>query len=185
MNRNPVARLVSFTAFALAAALICCVLVVPRAHAQGKIGIVHLRYVLAHSKAGLAAEKIFEAYRARLEKRFRIQESRLAQEQKALRARLPKESQKARARDIKAFTNGEEMLRKKFVKIRAALYAKHSTLFQPVEKQLLGVIQNYAKTHGYGLILDGSQAGAVVASGGYDLTDKILAAMNEAPAAKG
>ncbi len=182
MTRNPAVRLAPFVVLALVSAL--C-LAAPRARAgEGKIGIVHIRYVLVHSKAGLAAAKSFAAYRASAEKRFRVQKARLAQEQKMLRARLPKENRAARERDIQAFRTGVETLRKEFVKIRAELYAEHNKLFQPVEKALLGVIHRFAKRHGYGLVIDGSQAGVVIAKGGYDLTPKILAAMNAAPLPK-
>jgi Skp family chaperone for outer membrane proteins len=183
MTRHPSVRLVPLVAFALLGALGWAA---PRARAgTEKIGIVHLRYVLVHSKAGLSAEKRFVAYRTRIEKQFRVQEKRLAEEQQMLRARLPKESRAARERDIKAFTTGEQNLRKKFLKIRASLYAEHTKLFQPIEKELITVVRRYAAKHGYGLILDGSQAGVVLANGSYDLTPRILAALNATPPPKG
>lgn len=182
MTRFPALRPIVplFLAVLLLAAL------APRARAdEGRVGIVHIRYVLVHSQAGLAAAKRFDAFRTAAEKRFRIQEERLAQEQKELRAKLSKESRAERERDIKAFTNGEVALRKKFFKIRQELYAEHQKLFEPVEKALLGVIRRYAAKHGYGLVLDGSQAGVVIAKGGYDLTPAILKAMNATPIPKG
>jgi len=182
MTRIPAARLL-LAAVVLVPAL---VFVAPRARAAtGKIGVVHIRYVLVRCKAGLAAEKTFTAYRAKLEKRFRIQEKRLAEEQKELRARLPKESRAARERDIKEFTTGEQALRTKFLKIRAELYAEHNKLFEPIEKEIITVLRRYAKKHGYGLVLEASQAGALIATGNYDLTPKILAAVNAAPPPKG
>lgn len=150
------------------------------AHAQGtgRIGVVHLRYVLVRSQAGMAAAKRFDAYRKKLETRFRIQAKRLAQEQKMLRLKLPKESQAARERDIKAFTAGEEALRKKLITIRQELYTEHQKLFAPIEKTLLGVVRHYAAVHHYGLVMDASQAGVIIAQKGYDITSAILKAMN-------
>ncbi len=166
-----------FLALALALGLVATPLLASAA-GNGKVGVLNVGQVLAQSKAGKEVQKELQAFgnqqRAALEK----ERSKLEKEQKQLKSNASIETKAAQkaaqerfGKDVKAFQEDAQKRRQAFDKKRASFV-------QPLQAKLQEVVADYAKRHGYDLIVDDSVA--IYNADGIDVTNAILKAFNAA-----
>lgn len=143
-----------------------------------KVGVIDPQSVLQRSHAGQEVMQQIKAYAKHLQAQMGPEQDKLKKEEQDLQrnAKIESKAQQKKAQEtfqghVKAFQTKAQQARKSFQEKRAALMI-------PLKGELQKVVSDYAKKHGFGLILD-SQA-AIYNASGLDISDAVLKAFNKA-----
>jgi outer membrane protein len=148
--------------------------------AQGKIGIINMKKVIATCEPGQKAmeelKSKFKDLKADLDKQKQSIETMQKELQKqsmmlSQEAKQDKEIQfKRKVRDFQDMSQNYQRKMK----------IDEERLSKPILEKLVDVIQTYGKKNGYTAILDTQTSGLLYADEAIDLTDKITVEMNRA-----
>ena len=152
----------------------------PAALAQGpKIAVVDVEYVVLKSKKGQSAKN-------KLKKTFDKKQKELDERQEVLlklKGQLENPSEmetpERRKKTLMEYQQGLLKLQEDFVKNQQELAQKEMELMKPILKDLEGVMTKLAEDGGYDLIMNRSQQGVIFAKPAYDVTEKVLEALDK------
>ncbi len=155
-------------------------LAAPAALAEGpKIAVVDVEYVVLTSKKGKNAKsklkKIFDKKQKQLDKR----QTELLELKKQLENPSELDTQERRKKMAMEYQQGLLKLQEDFVKNQQDLAKKEMELMKPILKDLEAVLTKIADDGSYDIIMNRSQQGVIFAKPGFDVTEKVLEALNK------
>lgn len=143
-----------------------------------KIGIIDVRYIITHSKRG-------EAAKAALQALYNKKKASLDKERKALAAqkeaidKTKNKKDKATQQLIAEFQQSAGEFQQHVSAGQNEVSQRESELLQPIGADLKKVVANYAKDHGYTLILNDSSQSVAFAEASYNLNDELVKALDK------
>lgn len=142
-----------------------------------RIGVVNLQEVLAKSQAGQQANQQLQT----IVKKFQDQANDQNNKLNVLKQQLDKtDSKAANYQQLqKSYDDSRNNLQQYVLMSRQDLEQRRQELLQPIEQELGKVLDQYAKTHRYDILLSKDAAGAVYASGKYDVTQGLTDALDK------
>lgn len=156
-------------------------------------GLLHGRWAWAEPAAAaplhvafLDVSRVFDDYQRtkdaekQLEGKGKQKEGerqRLVDEVKKLREGFDVLNDDAKAKRQEAIESKLSSLREFETAAKRELQRERDGVGREILKEIDQVVQAYAKEHGYDLVL--TQAAVVYAAGAYDITDEVLAALNQ------
>ncbi|MDE2196305.1 MAG: OmpH family outer membrane protein [Gammaproteobacteria bacterium] len=140
------------------------------------IGVVDLQAVIGGSQRGQAANAILQETVKKLQDEVNDRKQKLL----VLKQQLDKADSKTSGYDKlqKSYEDGQNDLQQYVLMGRQDIGQRQQELVQPIEQELGQVLSQYAKEHHYDIIFSKNAAGAVFASGKYDITKSVIAAMD-------
>lgn len=141
-----------------------------------RIGVVNLQAVIGRSQAGQQANQALQVIVRKLHSQMVDRKQKLS----VIRNQLAKTDKKASnyKQLQKSYNDSQSNLQQFVLMSNQDLEARRDELLQPIEKELGKVLNQYAKTHHYDILISKDAAGAVYATGRYDVTDGVIAAMD-------
>ncbi len=163
-------------ALALAAAMMVPVL----ASAQGLgVAIVDSRRAAANSKEGKAAEQQLKDLSSRKRDEFMPKEEKLKrarEEYETQRFVLSKEALQEREIEIVKLRRNME---RDLEEAQEEMAIEERKLMQPILRQILRAVKDVARAQGYQVVLERSSPGVLFFSDDLDITDLVIAKLNE------
>lgn len=148
--------------------------------AQTKIGVVNVPMLLEQSDAGKAAsanlDRQFKARKDNIDKQGQDIKKFTEDTEKQL-ANLKPEDRAAKGRE---FETKMSAYQKSITDFERDFQDARGKLYNPIAKVIQEVITTYAQNNGFGLVLDGVQAGVAYADAATDITQPVLQAFNAA-----
>ncbi|MDE2234447.1 MAG: OmpH family outer membrane protein [Gammaproteobacteria bacterium] len=155
-----------------------------------RIATVNLQQVLSDSTAGQDAQKDMVALRNKLQGQANDKEQKLKVLQDQIKTADSKSKDYATLQ--KSFQDSRNEYQQFVMLGQQELEAQRQQLLQPIEQEMMRVIDAYGRAHHYDFILSRGAAGAIFAASNYDITDAVTKALNadwakmkKAQAAKG
>lgn len=149
------------------------------AQPSAQIGYVDVPRILVQSSPGAAARERLEREKAALQREIDQKRAELEKLGQELSGGAPGADREGRREKREVLERKTRDLKRMVDDARRELARKERALLQRVLQQLTGVIERYAKAHGYRMIIEKRAAGVVYGSAEADLTDEILAAYNQ------
>lgn len=148
-----------------------------RAAEQPRIGVVNLQEVIAKSQAGQQANQELQSIVKKLQDQANDKNNKL----NVLKQQLDKADSKSSnyAQLQKTYNDSRNDLQQFVLMGRQDLDQRRQELLQPIEQDLIKVLDQYAKTHHYDIILSKDSAGALYASDKYDVSRGVAAALDK------
>ncbi|HET7674466.1 MAG TPA: OmpH family outer membrane protein [Gammaproteobacteria bacterium] len=147
------------------------------AAANTKIGVIDVNYIVAHSKRGQAAKAALEALYNKKKAALDKEKSALDKQKTAIEKSKDKKS-KATQKLIADYQQAAGKFQHDVQASQSEVGQRRDELLQPIGDDLKKVISNYAKDHGYALILNATTDAIAFASDSYNLNDEIVKALN-------
>lgn len=143
-----------------------------------KIGVIDVNYIVSHSKRGEAAHDALQALynkkKASLDKEKAKLEATKADLQKVKNKKTDDFQKK-----VAAFQQSAGEFQQNVQNSQNEVEKRRSDLLQPIIQDMKKVLADYAKKHGYTLILNRTTQAVAYASDSYDLNDEIVKALND------
>ncbi|MCB9728319.1 MAG: OmpH family outer membrane protein [Deltaproteobacteria bacterium] len=169
----------------VAALLMALLLVGPVAHAvEAKIAVIDVEYVVLKSKKGQAAKKKLKALYEKKQKELDAKQNTLLELKEKLENPSSVETAESRRKSLMEYQQGVMKLQEDFVENQQALGKKEMDLMKPILETLEKVLNDFAASGDYDLIMNRSQQGVIFAKPSFDVTERILKALDEAGAKK-
>lgn len=159
----------------LVAALMACG---AAAAATPKIGIIDVRYIVAHSKRGTAAKAALEALYNKKKAALDKERAVLAKKKEAI-DNAKGEDKKTRQKLIADYQQSAAKFQQDVGAGQNEVGQRRNELLQPIGEDLKKVIATYAKANNYTLILNDTTSAVAFATDSYNLNDEIVAALNK------
>jgi outer membrane protein len=142
-----------------------------------RIGVVNLQEVIAKSQAGQQASEKLQPLANKFQDYMKDSNNKL----NALKEQLDKTDKKASnyAQLQKNFDDTRDQLQQTAIMMRDNLESNRQQLLQPIEGELSKVLNDYAKTHHYDIIISEDTAGALYSSEKYNVTQGVIEALNK------
>ena len=161
--------------------LLSCVLAAA-AYAELKIGYINSEKIFAEYEGTKEAQDKFNKEVAKWEQ----EATERQKEMRELKDQLEKQSlllSSERKKEIEdklqaKMVEYQKFLQEKFGQEGEALQ-KNETLTKPIVEKINKILEQIAKTENYDFIFDARVGGLVFAKPGYDLTERVLAALNK------
>ena len=152
------------------------------AYGELKIGFINSEKIFAEYEGTKAAQEKFNKEVAKWEQ----EATERQKEMKELKEQLEKQSlllSSERKKEIEdklqaKMVEYQKFLQEKFGQKGEALQ-KNETLTKPIVEKINKILEQIAKTENYDFIFDARVGGLVYAKQGYDLTERVLAALNK------
>lgn len=144
---------------------------------QPHIGVVNLQEVIAKSQPGQQANQELQSIVKKLQDQANDKNNKLNVLKKQLDKADPKSSNYAQLQ--KTYDDSRNDLQQFVLMGRQDLDQRRQELLQPIEQDLGKVLDQYAKTHHYDIILSKDAAGAVYANDKYDVSQGVAAALDK------
>lgn len=148
------------------------------AFAETKIGVVNVQKVLVTCEYGVEMQKQLQAKFEPLQKELEREaaelkkmETEMKNQDLALKLDAKQDRQRDFRRKLRDFQDSQVAYRQKF-------QAENQRLSQPIIERLSAVIKEYAKVNGFTVIIR-LQPSVLYATEGIDISDPLVAALNE------
>ena len=140
------------------------------------IGVVNLQEVIGKSQAGQQANKELQALVSKLQSTVNDRKQKLL----VIKQQMDTTDSKAGnyKQLLKSYQDGQNNLQQLVLMSRQDIESRRQELLQPIDQELGKVLNQYAKSHHYDILLSKDAAGAVYSSDTYDVTDGVVEAMN-------
>lgn len=164
---------VSFLVLALAAS--------PLALAAGhatKVGVINTQSVLQQSKAGQEVMQQIKAYGKQLQSKMGPEQDKLKKEEQDLRRNAKIESKAEQKKAQETFQTHVHAYQKAAQQAQKSFQKRRLSLMIPLRSKLQEVVQDYAKQHDFGMIIDDSAV--IYNEPSLDVSDAVLKAFNKA-----
>src|SRR5699024_10721531 len=143
-----------------------------------KVGLVNPEQILAKSDAGQAAMAQMKAFKDKQTSSLKKERQALQKKAATLQKNASIQSDAAQKAAQEKFQKRAMSFRKKAQKAQNAFRKKRQELLQPLKAKLHDVVQSYATSHGFDVIIN--ERMVIYHKDGLDLTKPILKAFNAA-----
>lgn len=143
-----------------------------------KIGVIDVNYIVSHSKRGEAAHDALQALYNKKKASLDKEKAKLEATKADLQGAKDKKSD-AFKKKVAAFQQSAGAFQQHIQQSQSEVEKRRSDLLQPIINDLKKVLAQYAKKHGYTLILNRTTDAVAFASATYDLNDEMVKALDE------
>ncbi|HKT31357.1 MAG TPA: OmpH family outer membrane protein [Gammaproteobacteria bacterium] len=144
---------------------------------QPRIGVVNLQEVIANSKAGQQANQDLQSIVKKLQDQANDKNTKLNVLKQQLDKADPKSGDYAKLQ--KSYDDSRNDLQQFVLMGRQDLDQRRQELLQPIEQELVKVLDDYAKAHHYDIILSRDAGGAIYANTKYDVSKGVTEALDK------
>jgi outer membrane protein len=143
-----------------------------------KIGVIDVNYVVSHSKRGKAASDALQALLKKKKTSLDKEKAKLTAQQADLKGVKNKKTTKFK-KELAQFQQSAGAFQQHVKNGQGEIQKRRSELYKPIAEDLRKVIDRYAKSHGYSLILNKTTDAVAYAAQTYNLDSEIVKALDK------
>lgn len=140
--------------------------------AQTRIGVVDVNYVVTHSKRGQEAKDEMDQLRDSKKQGLQEHYKSLMAEKQKLEDQAKSKNAPDKA-EMDQYKKDAQAFQTEYGTVRKEMQQRQTDLFKPIEDELNDVLSDYAKKHGFGLILV-KQGNVAYNTEAFDVTQGVL-----------